>query len=201
MKKTLFLNVIASTMLLILLPACWGEGEKCTSCGCHGAATTLEVTEAKSGLIIANVLDREHFDDCHIKGSINVPFEEVDKFITCLEEKYGSKKDEIEIVVYCSNYMCSASGEAAKKILAKGFTKVRAYEAGMAEWFAAGLPVEGSCKKEYLTKKMMAPEHEDALAISTQELAQKFGLELSEAQAQKIEQQASREEISGEAIK
>lgn len=168
-------------VLIMLLPACWGDNGACTSCGDHDNHNSKEIIEVKKGLIVVNVLDKEHYDDCHIKGSINIPFEEADKFVDGLDAKYGAQKGGVEIVVYCSNYMCSASSEVVKKLLSKGFTNAKAYEAGTAEWFNTGLPVEGVCQKVYLKRKMSAPSHNDNqgfVVITTQELAQKMGLEL-----------------------
>lgn len=126
--------------------------------------------EKKTGLIVVNVLDKEYYDDCHIKGSIHVAYEEIEKFAQTVEK-------DAEIVFYCSNYMCTASGAAAKELVDQGFKNVWAYEAGMAEWYQSELPVEGPCQKSYLLKKVMQPELEerkDISIISTEDLARKM---------------------------
>lgn len=125
----------------------------------------------KTGLIVVNVLDKEYYDDCHIKGSIHVPYEKVADFAATVDH-------EAELVFYCSNYMCTASGAAAQELMDLGFKHVWAYEAGMAEWYQAELPVDGPCKKPYLLKKVMQPELEerkDISIISTEDLARKMG--------------------------
>lgn len=135
----------------------------------------------KQGLLVVNVLDAEHFNDCHIKGSINVPFEQLDDFAKDLD------KDKTKLVFYCSNYMCTASGFAAQKYKQMGFKNVWAYEAGMAEWYQKGLqagmaeryPVEGLCKKPYLTKEMSQSEldqKDDISILSTEKLAEMMHL-------------------------
>jgi rhodanese-related sulfurtransferase len=130
-------------------------------------------TEKKQGLIIVNVLDADHFNDCHIKGSINVSLEQLDDFAKDLD------KQKAEVVFYCSNYMCTASGFSAKKLKDMGFEHVWAYEAGIADWYQKGLPTEGPCEKPYLTKQMNHEELDqsnDISIISTEDLAKKMHL-------------------------
>jgi len=49
-----------------------------------------------------------------------------------------------EVVVYCANVACTASGDVARKVTAQGYTNVDHYAAGKADWMAAGLPVKRS---------------------------------------------------------
>lgn len=127
----------------------------------------------KQELLVINVLDADHFNDCHIKGSINVPFEQVNDFVKDLD------KDTTKLVFYCSNYMCTASGFAAQTCKQMGFKNVWAYEAGMADWYQKGLPVEGACKKPYLTKEMnqqVLDQKDDISILSTEKLAEMMHL-------------------------
>ncbi|MEX0849710.1 MAG: rhodanese-like domain-containing protein [Candidatus Dependentiae bacterium] len=145
---------IMSLSILLLLPGCFGE-------------------QKKEGLFVINVLDADYFNDCHIKDSINVSVDGLDKFVANLD------KDKSELVIYCSNYMCTASGFGAKKLQDMGFSNVWAYEAGMAEWHQKGLPVEGKCTKPYLKKIIDKKELEESSKIriiSTDELARKMKL-------------------------
>ncbi len=139
---------------LMLLPACWP-------------------TAQKHGLFVVNVLDADYFSDCHIKGSVNIILDQLDEFVKDLD------KQKAEVVFYCSNYMCAASGFAAQKLKKMGFDHVWAYEAGMAEWHQKGLPTTGKCKKPYLEKQIEEPELDqtkDISIISTEELAKKMHL-------------------------
>ncbi len=115
-------------------------------------------------------MDKQSYDDCHIKGSISVELNDLATFAD------GLDKDKAEVVVYCSNYMCSASEFVCKKLEAMGFKHVWAYEGGMAEWYQLGLPVEGPAKSSYLTKKIEKPaiEHQDIKVITASELEQKM---------------------------
>lgn len=125
--------------------------------------------EKKSGLVVINVLDKALYDDCHIKGSVHVPFESI--------EKYAQQFDpeQVEIVVYCSNYFCTSSGYACKLLKDKGFKHVWAYEGGIAEWYQMGFPVEGACQQAYLSKKI-APlaQDESQDTITVHELLMKM---------------------------
>ena len=121
-------------------------------------------------LMVVNVLNADQYRDCHIKGSINVPFNDLERFAQRLAP-------ETELVFYCSNYRCSGSGAAAKLFQSKGFKKVWAYEAGMAEWYQRGLPSEGPCKSNYLRmdNPSVADHDEDIATISTDALRAKLG--------------------------
>jgi rhodanese-related sulfurtransferase len=136
-------------------------------CGC---STKKEELQKKQGIFVLNVLDKAMYDDCHIKGSVQVPLEEVERFAASLDP------EKAEIVVYCSNYMCTSSEYAVKKLKALGFQHVWAYEGGMAEWYQLGLPIEGSAQQPYLTKKVEKPTNEEQSipVITAQELATKL---------------------------
>jgi rhodanese-related sulfurtransferase len=120
-------------------------------------------------LMVINVLDAKQYDDCHIKGSVHMSFDEY--------ESYAQKLDkDTELVFYCSNYMCAGSGMAAKFFTKRGFKKVWAYEAGMAKWYKQGLPVVGPCKAAYLNMKNDSIEELDdsVVVITTQQLKDKL---------------------------
>ncbi|HZW61847.1 MAG TPA: rhodanese-like domain-containing protein [Candidatus Babeliales bacterium] len=152
-----FSLAIVTTLLVSLLPGC-------------GCSTKKEEAVKKQGLFVVNVLDKAMYDDCHIKGSIQIPLEEVERFAASLDP------EKAEVVVYCSNYMCTSSEYAVKKFLALGFKHVWAYEGGMAEWYQLGLPVEGPAQQPYLSKKVEKPADEAHTipVITAQELAAKL---------------------------
>ncbi len=85
---------------------------------------------------LIEVLDREQYEKEHIKGAINIPLKE----IGAEARKRFSKED--AIVVYCSNYECTASPSAGKKLEDLGFTNVYHYGGGKKEWKEEGLPME-----------------------------------------------------------
>ena len=147
-------QLIPLVFLGALLPGCWNE----------------QKPEKMSGLVVVNVLDEEFYNDCHIKGSVNIPFEKVDELAETIDT-------DAQVVIYCSNYQCTSSEYAAKMLRKKGFSSVCVYEAGMAEWYQKGLPVEGERKKAYLIKpsRQLAQDASSEIpVISTHELAQKM---------------------------
>jgi rhodanese-related sulfurtransferase len=170
MSKKQIVMVAVLAGVVALLPACWPFGKKIET-----------ETKQNKDLYVINVLDKSSFEDCKIAGSINVPFEEVESFAKDLDRK-------TQVVVYCANYMCTASGAAAQKLKEMGFENVWAYEGGTAEWYQMGLkdegkfPVEGTCKASYLAAANEKPAQTEATtvsAISAEELREKmvtFGL-------------------------
>ena len=102
---------------------------------------TIKTDELKKKLENNNVklievLDEDAYKKEHIKGAINIPLERIG---TDANDKFN--KDD-EIVVYCSNFDCSASPTAAKKLESIGFNNVYDYEGGKKDWKEAGLPME-----------------------------------------------------------
>lgn len=71
----------------------------------------------------------------HIPGSIH--------FNTQEEVLTNLRKDD-DVVVYCSNVACHASIALYHFLVDNGFTHVRRYDGGIADWEAAGLPLEGA---------------------------------------------------------
>ncbi len=140
--------VVMLTGVLTLLPACW----------------PFKKTQKEQDLYVINVLDKDTAQDCKIAGSLNVPFEEIESFAKDLNRK-------TELVVYCANYRCTASGSAAQKLKDMGFENVWAYEGGTAEWYQMGLaaegqyPVEGACQESYLAAINEKPAHEEDAGI------------------------------------
>lgn len=118
--------------------------------------------------IIINVLPRSSYDDCHIKGSINVPLDDLEDYVAEFDKNQ-------EIIVHCAKYDCPISRKAFRLLKMLGFGNVKAYEGGIVEWFQLGYPVEGPCKQETLkvTNKLLEPE-QGIESISAQELKKKL---------------------------
>lgn len=149
-------NVALILSMVVMLPACFYAKKE------------------SSDLIIINVLDKAEFDDCHIKGSIHIPFER-------LEQEAQRFNKDATIVVYCSNYQCTASKYGAQLLTSMGFTHVYAYEAGMAEWYQQGLPIVGSCTMNYLKEENKKVEdiNNDVNIIETENLKEKVKQKLA----------------------
>jgi len=86
--------------------------------------------------VLVEALSHEHYASSHLPGAINLPYEFVDEAEKILPDK------DAEIVVYCMNRDCSASGLEAGELEEMGYTKVLHYAEGKQDWIKAGLPVE-----------------------------------------------------------
>ena len=102
---------------------------------------TLDELKAKldAGELVTLVeaLGPTYYEDAHLPGAINIPHEQVDELArSLLPDKQA------QIVVYCASGPCKNSGIATKRLLDLGYTNVRDYHEGKAEWIAVGLPTE-----------------------------------------------------------
>jgi rhodanese-related sulfurtransferase len=109
--------------------------------------------------LVINVLDKAMYDDCHIVGSIHVPFDQIEQYV------WNEDRDR-EIVLYCSNYACTSSHYVAQKLRDRGFVNAKVYEGGMAEWWQNGLPTEGPAQKPYLAREVPPMAKERLVSIS-----------------------------------
>ena len=127
----------------------------------------------EKGTVVINVLSKELYDDCHIKGSISVPFDDTEEYVLNNIDKNA------DIILYCSNYLCTASGYMTKKLIEHGFKHVWAYEGGTAEWYQQRMPVNGLCVSSYLKNVLVDPKKEEKFpTISLKDLAKKMGVDI-----------------------
>lgn len=82
--------------------------------------------------VLINVLPKEKFLEKHIRTSINVPVDSSD-FSDTVEKIAGDKQR--KLVVYCANFDCDASNQAADQLEKAGFDSVYDYEGGTKDWF------------------------------------------------------------------
>lgn len=87
--------------------------------------------------VLVDALSQEHYASSHLHGAVNLPYEFVDEAEKVLPDKSA------EIVVYCMNVQCEASGLEARELVEMGYENVLHYAAGKQDWIRAGLPVEG----------------------------------------------------------
>lgn len=102
---------------------------------------TLDELRAKldggDKLVLIEALGPMYYEQGHLPGAINIPHDEVDALAPAL---LGDK--DAPIVVYCASGPCRNSEIAARRLSRLGYTNVRDYHEGKAEWIEAGLPVE-----------------------------------------------------------
>lgn len=116
---------------------------------------------------IINVLSPYYYQDCHIKGSINMPLEH-------LETSSKSLDKNEEIIVYCAHYQCPASKKAWHLLHSLGFTNLKAYEGGIVEWHQLGYPTVGPAKESYLKQAHEKTNDNSVVTITAQELLKKI---------------------------
>ena len=86
---------------------------------------------------VVEALPAEYYDQGHLPGAINIPHTDVrDLAPALLPDK------DAQIVVYCANLPCPNSGIAAHVLGKLGYSNVRDYAEGKADWTEAGLPLE-----------------------------------------------------------
>jgi rhodanese-related sulfurtransferase len=91
----------------------------------------------RSEVVVVEALSEQSFAKEHIPGAVRVDYEELEaQAPELLPDK------EAAIVTYCANLACRNSEIAADKLVALGYTNVREYAEGKADWIEAGLPVE-----------------------------------------------------------
>ena len=104
---------------------------------------TITLSELKAKLdagedvTLVEALGPMYYEEAHLPGAINIPHEQVDELASTL-----LPNKQAQIVVYCANGPCKNSGIATKRLLELGYTNVRDYHEGKAEWLEAGLPTE-----------------------------------------------------------
>ena len=151
-----------SLLLIGLLPGCRDWFNKDSS----------SVTQEQTNFKVISVNDAETHNDASIAGSIHIPFEKFDNLGSFTQ----SWPKNTPMVVYCTNYECTASKIIAKKLKELGFIDVKVYSGGVAEWYQLAqkdpsYKVVGPQTQEYLKKEMQpSASITDVPTITAQEL-------------------------------
>lgn len=97
-----------------------------------------ELAEAiDSGTVaVVDALPAAPYANRHLPGALNLTIEEIADAGTVLPEMKA------QIVVYSTDTSCNRGPELAEALTAAGYTGVRVYADGIADWAAAGLPLE-----------------------------------------------------------
>ncbi len=101
---------------------------------CISREDLLARMDRRDDIQIVNVLGPDYYHLGFIKGSLKIPFDE-------LEARMGELDRQKDVITYCASPSCTASSKAAEKLAKHGF-RVFAYEGGIKEWKEAGFPVE-----------------------------------------------------------
>lgn len=89
-------------------------------------------------------LDRQAYEQSHIPGSIHL-----DNIAT----QVANLSPEDEIVVYCSNPVCTSSINAYKVLRSMGCKNLYRYSGGLMAWQEAGYKLEGTMTKDFFAEK------------------------------------------------
>jgi rhodanese-related sulfurtransferase len=90
-----------------------------------------------NAVIVTENLPAAYYEDRHLPGAINIPHTEVRQLApTLLPDKDAA------IVTYCADAACPNSELAAIVLGKLGYTNVRRYVEGKADWAEAVLPLE-----------------------------------------------------------
>lgn len=93
------------------------------------------LARAREDLVtVLDVRPREEFDAGHLPGAVNVPLDELERYLSQLPSDQ-------EVVAYCRGPYCVLAYEAVARLRAKGL-RARRLEYGYPEWKREGLPVE-----------------------------------------------------------
>jgi ubiquinone/menaquinone biosynthesis C-methylase UbiE/rhodanese-related sulfurtransferase len=89
-------------------------------------------------LILVDALPRESFASGHIPGALSLPLEEISARAAEILPDPAA-----EIAVYCGSSTCPIAGQAAAALRQLGYSNVRHYRGGLADWRESGAPLEG----------------------------------------------------------
>jgi len=89
-------------------------------------------------LYLVEVLPESAYQEYHLRGSINVPFDA--NFEHALSERCPDKMQ--TLIVYGLNFECETSRRALQQLHELGYQNIYHYEPGKVDWKAARLPVE-----------------------------------------------------------
>ena len=94
--------------------------------------------ESGEHFVLVDALAPMSYARSHLPRAINLPLEWVD-------ERAPRRIPDLdtEIVVYCIDLACTSSVFVGERLRYLGYTNVRHYADGKADWMEAGLPLEG----------------------------------------------------------
>jgi rhodanese-related sulfurtransferase len=91
------------------------------------------------GTIFVDARYPEDYKSGHIRGSINFPYEEFEKYSSQVLPQLSFDK---EIITYCDGSECETSLLLARELRDLGYKNVKIFFGGWSEWEKAELPIE-----------------------------------------------------------
>ena len=97
----------------------------------------LEQLIDRGAVTVVEALPEQYFVKEHLPGAVNVPHDaERERIEAVLPDKSAP------IVTYCASLTCPNSAQLAVRLAGMGYTNVREYPEGKADWIEANLPTE-----------------------------------------------------------
>ncbi len=93
----------------------------------------------KGEAIFIDTREEAEYDEGHIAGALNLPFEFWDDYWEYVEPELDPG---IEIVAYCGGFDCELSLFAARELKSLGYEKSYTFFGGWQKWVDADLPIE-----------------------------------------------------------
>ncbi|WP_265519749.1 rhodanese-like domain-containing protein [Nitratireductor luteus] len=93
--------------------------------------------ECDNDFVLVDTLPATAYRKGHLPGAISIVSDDI---VDVAPERIPDRN--AEIVVYCGNGPCKRSSLAAERLENLGYTRVRDYHEGKADWIEAGLPLE-----------------------------------------------------------
>jgi rhodanese-related sulfurtransferase len=94
--------------------------------------------ERAEPLVLLEALPERYYRKAHLPAARLMPHDRVAELAPALLPSRTAA-----IIVYCASETCRNSDQAAAELRQLGYSNVRVYRGGKADWQAAGLPVEG----------------------------------------------------------
>jgi rhodanese-related sulfurtransferase len=88
------------------------------------------------GVQIVDVLPPHEYETAHIRGAMHIALRHI------LHHAPAALDRTRPVVVYCRDSLCDLSARAAAQLELLGFTGVRHYFRGKADWIVRGLPTD-----------------------------------------------------------
>ena len=91
----------------------------------------------RGAVTVVETLPLQYYEQGHLPGALHLGNEHV----AGIAPRLLPNKD-ATIVTYCASTTCQNSAQAARALETAGYTDVREYIEGKADWESAGLPLE-----------------------------------------------------------
>jgi len=99
----------------------------------HGLKRLLD---SDAVLTVVDARNPEEYQEVHIKGAINVPVKQFDRYADRLPADRSAR-----IIFYCNGVKCGKSKKAAIKAMERGYDNILVYAEGMPVWEEKGMPI------------------------------------------------------------